>query len=339
MKKKLVFSLLLVLAIGAGMWALTRPTVDNSTLTLYGNVDIRQISLAFEGSDRVAQMHVEEGDKVKAGQVLATLDTRTLTLQLAQAQAQLAVQEQGLLKLQNGSRPEEVQQSDAQVAAARAQADLAAQQLSRLRQIAATTGGRGVSRQEIDSAVSQLKVAQAELENRRKAQRLAQIGPREEDVAQARASLGAARAERELLQHRIDLAELKAPRDATIRARLLEPGDMASPQRAAYTLAITDPKWIRAYVNETQLGHIRSGMQANVYTDSFPDAPVSGKIGYISSVAEFTPKSVQTEDLRTDLVYEVRILVDDGQDRLRLGMPATVRIALDGDAPARASQQ
>jgi len=104
---------------------------------------------------------------------------------------------------------------------------------------------------------------------------------------------------------------------------------MASPQRPVFTLAITDPKWVRAYVAEPDLGRIKPGMPATLSTDSHPGEALDGKIGYISSVAEFTPKTVQTEELRSSLVYEVRVLVDDTNDRLRLGMPATVRIALN----------
>ena len=105
---------------------------------------------------------------------------------------------------------------------------------------------------------------------------------------------------------------------------------MASPQRPVYTLAITDPKWVRAYVAEADLGRIRPGMAATLSTDSHPGQPLAGKVGYISSVAEFTPKTVQTEELRSSLVYEVRVLADDTEDRLRLGMPATVRLSLNG---------
>jgi HlyD family secretion protein len=107
---------------------------------------------------------------------------------------------------------------------------------------------------------------------------------------------------------------------------------MASPQRAVYALAITDPKWVRAYVSEVDLGRIKPGMSASVTTDSHPAEPVRGRVGFISSMAEFTPKTVQTEELRTSLVYEVRIFVEDASNRLRLGMPATVRIALQGNA-------
>jgi len=117
-----------------------------------------------------------------------------------------------------------------------------------------------------------------------------------------------------------------------VRARLLEPGDLASPQRPVFTLAITQPKWVRAFVPEPRLSQIRPGMAASVSTDSDPEHPLAGRIGFISSVAEFTPKTVQTEELRTSLVYEVRVEVDDPANALRLGMPATVRIDLGSGA-------
>jgi HlyD family secretion protein len=329
MKKKLIIVAAVALAaIAAALWMLNRAPADPNRLTLYGNVDIRQIALAFDGSDRIAEMRVEEGDRVRAGQVLARLDTRTLALELAQARAEVGVREQALLRLRNGTRPEEVQQAQADVTAAQADAELAARQLKRLQGVAGDTSGRGVSREDMDSAAARVRVAQARLDSQKQNLRLARLGPRQEDIAQADAALQSARAQAALLQHRLDLSELKAPRDAVVRARLLEPGDMASPQRPAYTLAIYDPKWIRAYLNETDLGRIRLGMPAQVVTDSYPGQSIAGKVGYISSVAEFTPKNVQTETLRTSLVYEVRVLVDDPDDRLRLGMPATVTIAV-----------
>lgn len=326
--------LVALIALGAVLFFWLRPAPDTATITLYGNVDIRQVTLAFEGSERVLTMDVEEGDRVQAGQTIATLDTRTLVLQAEQAQAQVEIQEQSALRLTNGNRPEAIAQAKAHVAAALAESELAAQQLKRLRGISKETGGRGVSQQDIDAATSRARVAQAQLDIRRKSFDLAQTGAREEDRAQAQGQLRAARAQVALLRHQIDQAQLRVPQDAIVRARLLEPGDMASPQRPAYTLAIVDPKWVRAYIDERRLGQIRPGMRAQVHTDSHPDQPVEGTIGYISSVAEFTPKSVQTEALRTSLVYEIRVRVKDTDDRLRLGMPATVTI---DTAPASAS--
>ncbi len=329
-RRVLIVAALFIIGIVAAVWYFTRQSGDTDTLVLFGNVDIRQVSLAFNGSERVVDMRVQEGDRVEAGQVLATLDTHTLLLQIAQAEAQIDVQKQVLLRLKNGSRPEEIAQARAEVAAARADADLAAQQLKRLKDIEEDSGA-AISKQDLDNARSREKVALAQLTNRRKARQLVIIGPRKEDIAQAEAQLNVSKADLGVLRHQLSLAELKAPVNAVVRSRLLEPGDMASPQRPVYALAITDPKWVRAFVSEVDLGRIKPGMGASVTTDSHPDEPIRGRVGYISSVAEFTPKIVQTEELRTSLVYEVRIFVDDAGDRLRLGMPATVHISLKGE--------
>ncbi|WP_437882182.1 HlyD family efflux transporter periplasmic adaptor subunit [Pseudomonas sp. LRF_L74] len=329
MKKPfIVVALVAGLVIAGLLYWNSRQEDAPSTLILHGNVDIRQVSLAFDGNGRVAQLLAEEGDAVKAGAVLAVLDTRTLALQAAQAQAQIAVQEKNLLRLRNGSRPEEIAQARSRLAAANADTYLANQELLRLQGIASKTAGRGVSVQDLDRAKSSLQVAKARGDEQQKALRLAELGPRAEDIAGAEAQLQVSQAELALLQHQIDLGSLLAPADGVVRSRLLEPGDMATAQRPVFALALTQPKWVRVYVSETDLGRIKPGMGARVTTDSHPEQPIIGKVGYIASVAEFTPKAVQTEELRTNLVYEVRVLVDDGRDVLRLGQPATVE--LDG---------
>ena len=327
MKKPLIaLALLIVLALGAWAWMQQRGKADDSALVLYGNVDIRQIALAFDGSGRVAQMAVEEGDTVKAGQVLATLDTRTLALQAEQAQAQIGVQQQNLLRLKNGSRPQELAQAKSAYTAAQADAERARKDLARLQGIAANTDNRGVSAQELDRAKAAAQIAEAQAAQKRDALQLTEIGPRKEDIAAAEAQLQALQAQLALLQHQVSQGQLLAPSSAVVRSRLLEPGDMATPQKPVYALAITEPKWVRVYVSEPDLGKIRPGQAARVITDSAPGQPIAGKIGYISSVAEFTPKSVQTEELRTSLVYEVRVIVDDKGNALRLGQPATVTL-------------
>jgi HlyD family secretion protein len=109
----------------------------------------------------------------------------------------------------------------------------------------------------------------------------------------------------------------------------MEPGEIAFPQKPVLNLAVTSPKWVRAYASEPDLGRVKSGTSVSVTIDSFPGRPFGGWIGFVSPVAEFTPKTVQTEDLRTSLVYEVRVFVSDPGDELCLGMPATVRLRDD----------
>lgn len=328
MNKKLVaIAIVAAITIAAGAWYCCRPAANDKELVLYGNVDLRQVALAFPASERIARVLAEEGQRVQAGQVLAELDTRGLRLRLAEAEAQAGAQQQALARLKAGTRPEELAQSRARTSAAQADAELARQQLDRVLAVQRESNGRAVSQQDVDTARARATSAMAALEQARQGQELARHGPRREDIAQAQAQLDAANAAIALLQFQLGEASLKAPVTAIVRARLMEAGDMAAPQRPVYTLAIADPKWVRTYVREDDLGRIKPGVAASISIDSQPGKPLAGKVGYISSVAEFTPKTVQTEDLRTSLVYEVRVLADDKADVLRMGMPATVRIA------------
>lgn len=334
MKKPIVAIVIAVVAIGAALiWWQTGRSGDSSEIVLYGNVDIRQVSLAFEGSGRVEALKVDEGDTVKAGDLLAVLDTRTMSLELERAKAEAAAQQQNALRMRRGSRPEEIRQAEERVTAARADASRTASDLARLREVSRSTNGQGVSGHELDTARAAAEAARAKAQEAGEALSLARQGPRSEDIAAAQAQLKGALAQVAVLEHRIAQGELRAPSDAVVRSRLLEVGDMASPQQSVYELALTHPKWVRVYVSETDLGRIKPGMKAQVTTDAAPDAPVAGTVGYISSVAEFTPKSVETEGLRTSLVYEVRVRVEDSADRLRLGQPVTVTIV--PGAPAK----
>lgn len=333
MNKKLSVVVAAVVAAGLGLaWYLAHRPLAPPPLVLYGNVDLRQVSLAFNASERIVSLAVREGDRVRAGQLLGELDGRALTLETEQARAQLAARQQAVQRLRAGARPQELARARAAVRSARAEAGNAAQLLRRLQGANADAGGHAVSAQEVDAAAARLEVARAGLDSAVQAQALVEAGPRREDVAEAEAQAAAAAAQLALLRHRLTQTRLTAPVDAVVRSRLLEPGDMAGPQKPVFALAIADPKWVRAYVAEADLGRVRPGMAASVSTDSEPGAALPGRVGYISSVAEFTPKAVQTEELRTSLVYEVRIEVEDGRDRLRLGMPATVRFAAAGAA-------
>ena len=322
--KKIGAFLLLLAGAAVALWWFTQRATSADKLTLYGNVEVRQLYLAFENSGRVLEINAEEGEQVRAGQVVARLDSQTYQLKLAQAEAQTEALQQSLRALQNGSRPAEIKRAELQTKAAQAEMERSQAYWQRLQNLA--RNGSGVSRQDLDNAQFQYQAALAQFESSRQSLELLQQGTREEEIARAQAQLKAAQAEQKLMQHYIQQAQLVVPQDARVRARLLEVGDIATPQRAVYTLALTQSKWIRAYVNEVELGHIKPHQAAQVFSDSAPEQPINGHIGYISEVAEFTPKTVQTSELRTALVYEIRIIVDDQQDRLRLGMPVTVQI-------------
>ena len=292
-----------------------------SELRIYGNIDIRKADLAFNEQERIAQVLVEEGDRVTAGQVLARLQTNRLEAQIREIKAKIAAQQQVVKRLEAGTRPQEIEQARAEVAAARARVKNATKSYERIRE---TSKAGATSRQALDNIQAQLNVDQAQLKVKEKALNLAIEGPRKEDIAAARNSLKTLEASLSLLQIRLSDMTLTSPATGVIQNRILEPGEMASPNQPVVTLVLTDPKWVRAYVPEPDLGRINLGMKAKILSDSFPDQSFEGWIGFISPVAEFTPKTVETEDLRTKLVYEVRVFVHDSEDLLRLGMPVTV---------------
>jgi HlyD family secretion protein len=329
MKKVLIpigLLIVVVIAAGAWWWKNQEREADRQQLTLYGNVDIRQVNLAFNGSERIATMTAQEGQRVKQGQLLAILDTRRLKQSVAHAEGQVAAQSAVVAALVSGTRPEEIRKARADVAAAQADATNAQRTARRLTDLAAR---KMASQDQADNAQAAAEAARARLKAAKEALNLALAGPRKEDIAAAKETLKAYQAQLALAQRALDDARLYAPADGVIQDRILEPGDMASPQTPVYTLALTDPMWVRAYVAEPDLGRIHPGMKATITTDSYPDQRYKAWVGYISPTSEFTPKSVETTRVRTDLVYQVRVYVCNSRDQLRLGMPATVHIALD----------
>jgi HlyD family secretion protein len=297
-------------------------------------VDLRQVDLAFNNSERIAAVLVQEGDRVKRGEVLARLDASRLGPLVAEAEATVAAQREAVERLRNGSRPEEIAQARANVESAAADAANARGQYERRKTLAANAI---ISQQDLENAKAALDVAEAKLDVNQKALDLAIAGPRKEDISQAEAQLRADEAQAAFLRQELADAQLVAPVDAVVRTRLMEPGEMASPQKPVFSLAVVDPKWVRAYVAEPDLGRLHTGMAASIGVDSFPGRRFDGWVGFVSPVAEFTPKTVETEELRTSLVYEVRVFVKDPGDQLHLGSPATVYLPANAGQPPSSS--
>lgn len=328
MKKKirLLAVVLMVILIAVGVTLLLRSLLHKAPaneLVLYGNVDIRQAELAFNGNERVASLMAQEGDRVKKGQLLATLDTVRLSHQVSQAEAQVKAQKEVLAALMAGTRPEDIRKARADVEAAEAEQKNAGIVFSRKSMLAEKDL---ISKQERDDAKAAADSSQAQLKAAKAALALAVAGPRKEDIAAASETLKAYEAVLSIAKRNLEYAYLYAPSDGVIQARILEPGDMASPQTPVFTLALTNPVWVRAYIQEPDMGKIRLGMSAEVTTDSYPGKRYKAWIGFISPTAEFTPKSVETQELRSSLVYQVRAYACDPGNELRQGMPATVII-------------
>ena len=248
-------------------------------LTLYGNIEIRQVDMGFRIDGTIKEMLFEEGDKVKKGQLLAYLDDKQYK--------------------------SEYEKNLAQIQLAKA---MSADANSKFERNLPLCKENTTSQQDCD-----------ELLNKKK-----------ETSAAVKSSIAATK----YAKGNLDDSKIYAPCDGIVMTRVQEPGSIAIPGQPVYTIAKDKPVWIRAYVPETDLGNIRYGMKARVLTDTInpktnKNREYTGWIGYISPVAEFTPKTVETSDLRTDLVYRIRVYVYEIDDFLRQGMPVTIKINLE----------
>ncbi|MBS4759367.1 MAG: efflux RND transporter periplasmic adaptor subunit [Clostridium sp.] len=278
MKKKIALLILVLAIICAFVYFLTKKKDNHNELTLYGNIEIRQVDLSFQVSGQIEKMLREEGDNVRKGELIAVLDDKDYKSNLEKASAEVS----RTLALSKDAS-------------------------SKYKRQAPLCVDNTVSKQECDTLLNTKDKAKADYE--------------------------AALAQKSYAKNQLVYTKIYAPEDGIVTVRVQEPGATVNKGQTVYTISKTKPVWIRAYVNETDLGNIKYGMKAKVLTDSIN--PQTGKqreydgyIGYISPVAEFTPKTVQSTDLRTSLVYRIRVYVDDIDEYLRQGMPTTIKINL-----------
>jgi HlyD family secretion protein len=324
----IVVGLLVAVAIGVTFWSRLNNEQSATALTLYGNVDIREVELAFRVPGRLLAMHFEEGDAVTAGEVIAEIDPQPYRDALAVAEARVQQAHANFEKLKSGNRPEEVAQARAVVRQAQAAFDNADSELNRQNGLLEI----GASSERTRNAIStQRDEAAAKLATVQEALALAEAGFRVEDIAAAQADLAAATAQKALSETQLDDTKLLAPSNGILTTRILEPGSMLGIGRPVYALSLSDPIYVRAYVDESALGKLAPGVKVTITTDSSTKV-YEGQIGFISPRAEFTPRSVETTALRTDLVYRLRIIVSNGDAGLRQGMPVTVVLPLDTTA-------
>jgi len=274
MKKKPIIILLFSGLIGGAYYFDNHKTgnAQEDSLTLYGNVDIRDVALGFRVAGRIADMRFEEGDTVKAGDLLAVLDNKPFLDNLALARAEHA---ESIAVQTNAERA--------------------------FKRSAGLIKTGSVSQRLYDEALANRDSAKA-----RTASTLARVA---------------------LIKTQLADTQLHSPTDGTILTRVREPGAIVTAGATVYTLALNSPVWVRTYVDEPHLGHVYPGQMATVTTDS--GGKYVGKVGFISTQAEFTPKSVETTEMRTDLVYRLRIIVTQPDKGLRQGMPVSVKIKLN----------
>jgi HlyD family secretion protein len=252
---------------------------------------------------------------------MARLDDALYRAEVEAAEARIAEAKAVLARLVAGSRPEEIEQARATVAEIEAELEDAQRQVQRLEQLALD---RFAPQQQLDTARATAAVARARLAVAREALTLAIKGPREEDIAAARARLAAETAALAAARKKLADAQLAAPNPGTVLTRLQEPGNVVQAHTPIYALALDDPVWVRTYIAEPDLGRVGEGTRARILTDS--GGVYAGWVGFISPVAEFTPKTVETEELRTSLVYRIRVFAENPDRGLRQGMPVTVEL-------------
>lgn len=320
--KRLLPILIILLVLGGGGWLLaSRLAAAPDPSALYGNVEIRQVDLSFNAEGTVTSMPRHEGDRVKQGEVIAMLDDATYRSATALAEARRDASKAQLDVLLAGTRREEIDQARANLASAQASLANAEATFSRQRDLAS----RNVSsQQQLDDARMALDGARARVGQTAAALVESVNGPRPEDIAAARAQLRAAEATVDLSQTQLSHAQLHAPSNGIVMTRVIEPGTVVLPGAAIYSMAIDDEVWVRAFAPEPMLGRVAPGTEVTLTTDS--GHGYHGRIGYVSPVAEFTPKTVETPELRTQLVYRLRVRVENPDDSVRQGMPVTIHL-------------
>ena len=325
MKKRLLIILVLLALAGIGAWLVhaSREEHERQVLRLFGNVDIREVNLGFRVSGRISEVLRDEGDEVKAGEILARLDDEPYRREAEQSRGQVASLQAHLQLMEAGNRPQEIAQARALVREREVTAANAQRVYKRQEEL---LGSKAVSIQERDDAEAAYHEADARLKSAREQLNLLEAGFRSEDIAQAGADLVRAQAALASAELHIEDTVLKSPCDGVVLTRAQEPGAILQPGTTVLTVSLKRPVWVRAYVNELDLGRIHPGAKVKVYMDSRPTHPYSGQIGYISPRAEFTPKNVETTELRTSLVYRLRVVVDNPDEALRQGMPVTVTL-------------
>ncbi|MGN0846465.1 MAG: HlyD family efflux transporter periplasmic adaptor subunit [Kiritimatiellia bacterium] len=303
---------------------------------LHGNVDDREIQLSFLLSERLARVIPEEGTIVKKGSLVAELETVRISNDVAVARsavavahAQVKIAEAAKAKSDNGSRAAAIQESRERVQGLKAKMNAALLMRDRNARLV-NTGA--VPQQQYDDAQAAYIALCGDYGAETNRLALLVEGDRVEDraataaqLAKAQAELARAQSELAVAKQKLADAKLYAPSDGIVRERLLEPGEWTAPFKPILTLALTNPRWVRCYLRETQLAEVKLNQNCRVYADG-RDAPLEGWIGYISPTAEFTPKNIETDELRPTLVYETRVYVKDPEGILKLGAPVVVEL-------------
>lgn len=321
----------LILAGGIAFWYLgwgqTKTAED--VLSVSGNIEVTEYDLSFQIGEKIVRRPIEEGEFIKEGQLIARLERDRLKQEEARREARVKEAEARLEELTSGFREEEIQQARARVNRFEAEVRFWETELARRRRL---FRGTNISKAEVDEAERNLEVARARRAEAREQLRLLRNGPRPEQIRQARQQLSQAREALNTARLDLERTRLVSPVQGFVLADNLDTGEFAPVGTPVVTVADLTNVWVRAYVNETDLGRVKLGQPATVTTDSFPDKTYRGRVSFIADRAEFTPRAVQTREQRVKLMYRIKIDVENPRLELKPGMPVDARIQLDGNS-------
>jgi HlyD family secretion protein len=326
-KKILLVPLALIVVAGAVAYRFypRQAEAPRDRIQVFGNIEVTEVDVGFKLAGRVEARDVTEGQSVRAGQVVARLENTDVAQEVAVREAEVRVARAALAELEAGARPEEIAQAEAGLEWAKAEASRAQLEYARQKdlfdqQITPPSG--------YEAAEAAHKAAQARV--REAAERLALLrkGPRQEQIEQARGRLESAQRAWALAQTRLGYTTLVSPMTGVVLTKSIEPGEYVVPGTPVITVGDLEHPWLRAYIQETDLGRVKLGQQAVIRTDSYPGRRYEGRISFIASQAEFTPKNIQTPKERVKLVYRIKVDLGNPNLELKPGMPADGEVLL-----------
>ena len=301
-----------------------------------GTIEATEVELSSKLPGRLAQLLVKEGDQVQAGQVIARLDTSEVEAEVAQARAALARAEAQFKELLAGSRLQEIEEARANLQQAEDNLKLARDDWNRFDNLFKEGA---ISAQERDRAKNRIEIALSQVKAAEERYALVRIGPRPEVIEAARHERDRAKAALGMVQVRLRDSTILAPLAAIVLTKRAEQGEVVNPGFPIAILIDPDDLWLRVYIPESEIGLVGIGQAAAVTVDSFPDRRFEGKVVEISSKAEFTPRTVQTKKERVNLVFGVKISLDNHERLLKPGMPADTKIKVGGGTTQRTSRR
>lgn len=304
----------------ASLTACTGNDVPPDQILLAGTVEAREVGLAFRVNGRIDSLGTDEGRPVSRGQAVARLDAEPYRLAVERAEAEMRAAKAALEVLQAGSRAQEIRAAEASLAAARAEQAYARSEMDRI----ATLVSRNLASQEqLDQTQLRVRSAQAGVTRARQELALLREGPRQEEIRRGQAQFDASRAALATARQQLDFTTLDSPVNGIVSVRMAEAGEVVAAGQPVFRVTELDRPWVRAYLSETNLARVRLGQPARVSVDGV-ERVFEGTLSFISPEAEFTPKTVETRELRTGLVYRVKIQLENPEGVLKLGMPADV---------------